>query len=418
MTPQATTLGIDFGTSNSAAATVKPDGQVWPIPLEGNSLSIPTALFFSSEDERILFGAEALNAYLEGTPGRLMRSIKSLLGSPLMDEQTLINGRMTSFFDLLVLFLKEIKSRAELHTGQVFTRVLLGRPVHFVDGDPPRDAQAQATLGRAAHDAGFAQVAFELEPIAAAYDFERRIIADTTALVVDVGGGTSDFTVMHLRPGQQPAARRNADILATTGIHVGGTDFDRLLDLSVVMPLLGFRHTGPHGREVPSRLFFDLATWHLIHRAYSRPSLHSARQLRDDFNDPLLYGRLMRVLEARLGHHILAQVEAAKIACSSHHVNARIDLTAVSPQLSSQLTVSAMADTLDGQVKQIVDCALACVRESGLMHVPVVYLTGGSCAFTPLTDAMKAAFPKSELVQGDLFLGVASGLACAGQVAT
>ena len=159
-------LGIDFGTSNSAAALVGDDGQLRVIPLDGASLAMPTALFFSNETHTTLFGTQAMQAYLGGVEGRLMRSIKSLLGSKLLDEYTVVNGQSVRFFDIVVLFFKELKARCEAHVGRPIERAMLGRPVHFVDDDAERDALAQATLGRAAHEAGFAHIDFQLEPIA------------------------------------------------------------------------------------------------------------------------------------------------------------------------------------------------------------------------------------------------------------
>ena len=143
-------LGIDFGTSNSAVALVGDDGVLQGIPLEAGRPSMPTALFFSNETGQVFYGSAAMQAYLSGTDGRLMRSIKSLLGSSLMDEQTLVNGQLVSLFEVVVLFFKELKRRAEQHLGHAVSAAMLGRPVHFVDDDLARDDLAQATLGRAA----------------------------------------------------------------------------------------------------------------------------------------------------------------------------------------------------------------------------------------------------------------------------
>ena len=203
-------LGIDFGTSNSAAAVCSADGQVLPVPLEGANSAMPTALFFSSEDGHVSYGSAALQGYLQGTEGRLLRSIKSALGSPLMDEQTLINGRLISLFDVVVMYFHELKRRSETFLGHPVQAAMLGRPVHFVDDDPGRDALAQATLERAARAAGFGSVACQLEPIAAALDYERRVSTDTTVLVADIGGGTSDFTVVRTGPDRGGAGGRTA----------------------------------------------------------------------------------------------------------------------------------------------------------------------------------------------------------------
>lgn len=411
------TLGIDFGTSNSAAALIDPNGQLQVVPLDGQRAEMPTALFFASETHTVCFGTEAMQAYLSGTEGRLLRSLKSLLGSPLMDEYTAVNHQSMLFFDIVVLFFKELKRRCEAHVGQPIERAMLGRPVHFVDDNPERDALAQATLGRAATQAGFSQIAFALEPIAAALDYEQRVTAETTALVVDIGGGTSDFTVIRLNPQRSQQSDRSRDILATTGVHIGGTDFDRLLDLSTVMPLLGYKHLGTGGRPVPNSVFFDLSSWHLIHQAYTRKSMHFARELWTDFVDQSLHARLLDVLENQHGHRILASVEAAKIACSVSNESTQVALDFWDQRLAPTLTTSAMAQTLAQTVGQVVNCAQRCVQSAGVESVDAVYLTGGSSALRPLTDALQAAMPSATLVQGNRFGGVAAGLAWAGQVA-
>lgn len=417
-------LGIDFGTSNSAAALVDASGQLHTIALEGQRTSMPTALYFSSEDGHLSFGTKAMQDYLSDVhdgvgAGRLMRAIKSLLGSALIDEQTVVNGQAMSFFDVVVLFFSELKRRAETQLGYPVRAAMLGRPVHFVDDNPQRDALAQATLQRAAQAAGFERVAFELEPIAAAFDFERRIQADTQVLVVDIGGGTSDFTVIQLRPGPPQAQDRSADILATSGIHLGGTDFDRLLDLGCVMPLLGYGQRTPGGRELPNRIFYELATWHLVHHASSRKSLAEARNLWRDYTDQAQHQRLLHVLTERLGHQLLAEVEAAKIACSENHSSQPINLTGLhlpgATAALAELSPATLHGLLCAQLAAITQCARQCVADAGLAQPTTLYLTGGSSALKPLVDELQAAFPKAHLVHGDRFGGVASGLAWAAQ---
>ena len=297
------TLGIDFGTSNSAACWATPTStHAHPIALEGNATSLPTAIFFNAEDRTTHFGRDAVNHYLAGNPGRLMRSLKSLLGSSLVLEHTEVNGQSMRFLDIITVFLAELKHRAEARMGAAITRVVMGRPVHFVDDDPERDALAQAMLLQAAQAAGLPEVQFQLEPIAAALDYERRITQEALVLVADIGGGTSDFSVLRLSPQRKQATDRANDILATRGIHIGGTDFDQKLSLERVMPLLGFRHHGPLQREVPSGVFFDLATWHLIAWRYQPRALREAQGLSIDYSDPQLHQRLMTVLHERLGH--------------------------------------------------------------------------------------------------------------------
>jgi hypothetical chaperone protein len=420
--PRHLVLGIDFGTSNSACALIDSLGALQVIPLDGDKAEMPTALFFAFETHTVLYGAAAMQAYLNGTEGRLLRSLKSLLGSRLMDEYTAVGDKSIRFFDIVVLFFKELKRRCEAHVGQSVTHAVLGRPVHFVDDDAQRDALAQDTLGQAALEAGFTHIAYQLEPIAAALDYEQRITQETTALVVDIGGGTSDFTVIRLNPERSghlfgsAQNDRSADILATSGVHIGGTDFDRLLDLATVMPLLGYKHVGTGGRIVPNSVFFDLSTWHLIHQAYTRKSLHFAKELWTDYTDRALHRRLMDALEEQHGHRMLSCVEAAKIACSISGEPASVDLEFLDRTLHPHIDATGMELALHDSIGQVVKCAQSCIAAAGLQQVDAVYLTGGSSALRTLIAALRQAMPEATLVEGNRFGGVAAGLAWAGAV--
>ncbi len=412
-------LGIDFGTSNSAASWRVGHGPTQPLKLEGEAHALPTALFFNAEEHRTHFGRDAVAQYLAGTEGRLMRSLKSLLGSPLLLEKTEVNGQGISFQEIIATFLAEIKARAVRQMGAEPTQVVLGRPVHFVDDHPERDALAQQMLLQAAHMAGLHNVSFQLEPIAAAFDYERRITRESRVLVADIGGGTSDFTVVQLGPQRlQRGGDRTRDILATRGIHIGGTDFDQRLSLAHAMPLLGFRHTGPDGREVPSAVFFDLSTWHLIHWRYSAKAMRDAQALRTNYANPVLHQRLMTVLQERLAHHMANDVEQAKISISQASQGGqtspacRMDFGYLERNLSADLQADSLAACLHAPLAQVVQCALGCVAAAGLQpgELDAIYLTGGSSALASFQQALQQAFAGVPLVEGDLFGGVAAGL--------
>jgi hypothetical chaperone protein len=410
-----TTLGIDFGTSNSAMALRQGSGAAQLVPLEGGATGMPTALFFNSETHGTHFGRDAMRQYLVGEDGRLMRSLKSLLGSSLLQDKTLVHGQLVSYQDIIALFLKQFAQRAQAQLGGLPERVVLGRPVHFVDAHPERDRQAQDALEQAAQAAGFAQVQFQLEPIAAALDYEQRLAREAMVLVVDIGGGTSDFTVVRLGPQHAAKLDRQADILATSGVHIGGTDFDHRLSVDTVMPLLGLRHIGPHGREVPSRVFYDLATWHLIQWQYTAKALREAQALRSDYRDPQLHQRLMAVLEERAGHRLADAVEQGKIQASSSGGDAALDLGWLEADLQPAITQTQLEQSLQAPLVQVVDCALQCLQLAGLQaaQLDAIYLTGGSSALRTLRHALAQALPGVEQVEGDLFGGVATGLAYA-----
>ena len=407
------TLGIDFGTSNSAVAWLGQQGSARLMPLEGEALAMPTAVFYNAEDSTTHFGRDAIRHYLEGTEGRLMRSLKSLLGSPLLLETTQIGHQHISFQDIIATFLSTLRDRATQTLGAVPQRVVVGRPVHFVDDDPERDAQAETSLRQAVEAVGFEEVSFQLEPIAAALDYEQRLTKESTVLVVDLGGGTSDFTVVRLGPERMRHADRSPDILATTGVHIGGTDYDRQLNLAQVMPLLGYKHMGPEHREVPSGVFFDLATWHLIHWQYQPRAMAHAKTLRSNYSDPHLHQRLMQVLTERHGHLIAHEVEQAKIRCSVHRADTGIDLSLVERDLLARLGVADMQAHLHDLLARTVACARECVQRAGLTDdsLGAIYLTGGSSALSTFQLALQAEFAGVPLVEGDLFGGVALGLA-------
>jgi hypothetical chaperone protein len=239
------------------------------------------------------------------------------------------------------------------------------------------------------------------------------LTTESTVLVVDLGGGTSDFTVVRLGPERMKNANRGQDILATTGVHIGGTDYDRQLNLAQVMPLLGYKHIGPEQREVPSRVFFDLATWHLIHWQYQPKAISHAKTLRTNYSDLRLHERLMQVLTERHGHHMAHEVEQAKIRCSVDNAETAIELSVIERDLQATLGVTDMQAHLHALLARTVACARECVQRAGLTDTSLdaIYLTGGSSALRTFQQALQAEFAGVKLVEGDLFGGVALGLA-------
>jgi hypothetical chaperone protein len=403
--------GLDFGTSNSGLS--RPVGEtVTLVPLEDGSTSIPSAVFFAIEPpQATVYGRAAVREYLDGTPGRLMRSLKSLLGSSLMDETTEIGERSIRFADVVTLYLRTLRARASEHCGKPLDHVVLGRPVRFDDDDAGRDCKAQETLAGCARSAGFRHVEFQLEPIAAAFDYERTIVREEAVLVIDVGGGTADFTVIRLSPDRRGRIERTGDVLANDGIHIAGTDFDSRLNLSWVMPILGYRTTGPKGLTVPGLIYFELSTWHRINLLYAPKLVGALRELRAFFADPVPYNRLVRVIEHRLGHELLGQTEAAKITLSGAP-SAAIDLSRIEANLSVMASRTELLALLADLLARLVAVGSATVTAAGLdaAAISTLYFTGGSSGMTALREAFTAAFPASRVVVGDLFGSVVSGL--------
>ncbi len=312
---------IDFGTSNSAIAL--PDGRddVRLVALEDGRRTMPTAVFYEVEglrahdEPRQRYGHAAIAAYVEGHEGRLMRSMKSILGSTLATQSTDLGaGRSVRYLDVVTGFLRHLKSRAQDEAGAPLHRAVLGRPVFFVDDDAERDAAAQAALTQAAKAVGFTELTFQYEPIAAALHYEATVDAEQLVLVADIGGGTSDFSLVRVGPKRRHRVERHDDILANHGVHVAGTDFDRHVELAAILPSAGYRSLGPTGRVAPSKVYFDLATWHLINTVYAPRRVDELRRMKDFYADARHHARLMAIVEGHHGHGLAARAEAAKIA--------------------------------------------------------------------------------------------------------
>jgi len=416
---------IDFGTSNSAVAVPDRDGAMRLVELEPGFVTMPTAVFYPVEGDRAAvepapcqFGRAAIAAYVDGIDGRLMRSMKSILGSSLVEQTTDVGGgRGVRYLDVVATYLRHLRARAAAAVGAPLERAVLGRPVYFVDDDPARDAAAEAALREAAASAGFRQVEFQYEPIAAAFDHERSVARDETVLVADIGGGTSDFSVVRVGPARKDAVDRRRDILANHGVHIAGTDFDRRVELASILPLLGFGALGPSidgapPREVPSAVYFDLATWHLINTVYNPQRVVELRGMRAFYADPAQHRRLMTVVTRRLGHDLVARAETAKIAVAGGGAVA-IDLGQLEPGLASALDAAALGESVDADLERIVAAAEATVAQAGLAAAAVdaLYLTGGSTGLELLTERLRRACPEARVVRGDRFASVATGLA-------
>ena len=402
---------IDFGTSNSAVA-IPHQGGMRLVELEPGFQGMPTAVFYNAEDDTRCFGREAVAAYVDGYDGRLMRSIKSILGSDLMEQVTEIGHGITiKYIDVVIGYLRHLKRVAETQHGRKLDRIIIGRPVHFVDRNAARDAKAVASLEAAAHAAGFAEVAFQFEPIAAALDYESTITDEQLVLVADIGGGTSDFSLVRVGPARHGHLARQDDILANHGVHIAGTDFDQSVNLAAIMPQLGYGTLGPQGRRVPGKVYFDLATWHLINTVYSHNRIIELREMVSMYSDLVCYQRLMKAVTKRLGHQLAALAEQAKIDVALHG-RTSIDLGAVEENLQATFTDAEQAEALEHKVTRIVEAASETVRRANVPvdQVSAVYFTGGSTGLKFLTDRIAAQFPNAQRVAGDRFSSVANGL--------
>ena len=406
-----TYCAIDFGTSNSAVAV--PDGTALRLaPVEGAYTTLPTAVFFNTDENTRGFGRAALEAYIDGFDGRLMRSMKSILGSPLAENSTdLGDGSAIKYTDVIAIFVDHLKRSAEASAGSPISRAVLGRPVFFVDDDPRADQLAQQQLEAAARSVGLKEIHFQYEPIAAAFDYESHLTAEGLVLVADIGGGTSDFSLVRVGPERVKRAERKDDVLAHHGVHVAGTDFDRRVELATILRELGYQTLDPEGREIPNRVYFDLATWHLINTVYAPKRVSELVLMRHLFTETRHHDRLMRVVDRRLGHALAAHAEEAKIGVAAGG-ETMIDLELVEEDLRLAFDEAQLIKAGHDETLRIVQAARDTVQAAGVAprDVGAIYFTGGSTGLAFLSGALSAAFPDARPVFGDRLASVATGL--------
>lgn len=404
--------GIDFGTSNSTVGVIR-NGQARLVALEGEQPTLPSAVFFNFEDGHTYFGRRAIADYTDAIEGRLMRSLKSVLGSSLAHEKTRIKARQIGFIDIVGMFVGHLKTRLEEDAGAPVESVVLGRPVQFVDDDAEADAKAQGELEKAARAQGFKHIAFQFEPIAAALDYEQGVAREELALIVDMGGGTSDFSIVRVSPQRARSGDRKDDILANRGVHIGGTDFDRLLSIAHVMPKLGYLSPTKDGkRNLPASYFIDLATWQRINLVYTAKAMTDLRQIRFEAKRADLVERFIHIVEHRYGHALAGLVERAKIALTDQ---ASADVTVALPDVhfAAEITRTGLEETIAADIERVSATVRQTIADAVVKasDITAVFLTGGSTAIPLARREILSLVPQAAVIEGDMFGSVGLGLA-------
>ena len=412
MTTQTHRLGIDFGTSNTAAGYAV-DGKAKLVKLAGDKTTMPTTFFFDFDNRKTLIGEPANQALLDGLDGRFMRALKRVLGTTLMHEKRQIMNKRVTFVDIISGFLREVKVRAEADTGLTFDNVISGRPVVFHGAGDPREQQAEDDLRACYIAAGFKEVSFMDEPEAAAIASGALEQSGEVGLIVDIGGGTSDFSLFR-------SVENGVDILANHGVRVGGTDFDRAINIDRVMPLLGKggklrKWIGEGSSPIPHSIFNDMATWEKIPFLYTAQNRRLVEEMLTLAHEPDKLGRMASVLEDELGHEISFAVEQGKIAANSGNPEAVISLGLIERGLSAHLGTDDLGVILDEYSKALNGGAAETMRLAGLQvgDVQRVIYVGGSSLLTLVSDTMKTQFPAAEHSFSEVFTAVTDGLAIA-----
>ncbi len=408
--------GIDFGTSNTTVAIAQGNNdQITLVPVEEDHLTIPSTIFFPSENSTVFFGRKAINAHVAREEGRFMRSFKRGLGTSLMKEGTHISGRKTKFENIIGHFIEDIKNKAELLADKEIQNVVAGRPVHFVDGNDQADKEAQSQLEAIFTAAGFKHIRFQYEPIAAAFAHELTMgDKERLAVVMDIGGGTSDFTIMRLSERYIKKQDRQDDILSNAGIRIGGNDFDRALSLKSFMPLLGLgSQWGAKGLGFPITPFFDLSELSKIQYMYTQKYKRDLRALIGQSNDKILTHRLLSIVEEEQGHTLMACVEETKIQLSSCE-QTTADLSFIEADLRAHIDRTQFEESLQGNIESIQKTINNCIMMAGVKtdYVVLVILTGGGTAIPLIQQVTRRIFPQAKISDGNRLSSVGFGLAC------
>lgn len=443
-------VGFDYGSSNCAMGVLN-NQQVQLVPLEQGKFYLPSTLYAQHSslivdyvarqigcettlseyqtsrqgllnmaaakrreldllpsEQGVYIGEQAINEYLNyPEEGFYVKSPKSFFGAVgLKPEQ------MAFFEDIASAMIAAIKTRAEQSLGQSLTHTVIGRPVNFqAIGGEQSNQQAIAILTTAAKRAGFKEVEFLYEPLAAGIDFETNLTRDQKVLVVDIGGGTSDCSFVQMGPSFRTKTSRSDDFLAHTGKRIGGNDLDIALCYHQLMPLFGLGSQLKTGLPMPSQPYWQASKindLHLQSEFYSKQSERSLNALLRDVEAPQLLQRLITLLENKQTHQVVRQGELAKIALSEQS-EFTASLEFIEASLHCPITQQQMQDAINDSYKQMVQLALDAIKAAGTQP-DTIYLTGGSAQSPLLKAALNTVLGDVPMLNGDNFGSVTAGL--------
>jgi hypothetical chaperone protein len=403
---------IDFGTSNTTVALCA-NGTVTQLavdPASPDPERMPTLLYFPPEG-RPVFGAGAVKRWLdEERAGRLIQSIKRYLPSAGF-EGTKVGGSMLGIESLIGAFLADIRKKVEDAAGEPVTRVLMGRPARF-GTTPDRDALAQNRLFTAARAAGFRDIQFQVEPVAAARAFEQSLDRDALCLVGDLGGGTSDFTVIRLGPSRVGRDRTN-DVLGVAGVDIAGNDFDARIVYRKVAPYLGLfaKYKVEHRMvEVPTTLHHAVTRWHSLCHARTEKNLRLLERLVRFGDDRPGLLRLQEMVEDDHGFYLFRAVEDAKVALSEGD-DTTLSFHAGSLALDAPMTRAELDDAIGRDLRDLGETLDGLLADLALRpsDIDVVFLTGGSSRTLAVQALFRERFGE-RIVSRDVFTSIGYGL--------
>jgi hypothetical chaperone protein len=413
-----TIFGLDFGTTNSALS-INNGGQVEVIDIDEHNTSGKTlrSVIYFNEEDNVFIGQQAIQNYVnDGATGRFMQSIKSFLPSNQFDY-TYINRRRYELEDLIAIILRRIKKKGEEYAGHEVSSVILGRPVVF-SKNAEADKLAEKRLREAAEKAGFRNIQFQLEPIAAAFAFERTLKEgeEKKVLIGDFGGGTSDFTILKAKGGSaHKTSNRSKDVLAVGGVYIGGDIFDSKLMWSKVAKHFGkdakFKSMTDQWIEIPTSITFKLRNWHLIPQLRDNKIREYLRSITQYADDRQAIENLYNLIEDNYGFMLFQAIEKAKIDLSFYD-NSQIVFKEYDLLIKEAINRVELEGIIAEEVEDISKCVDFILRDAGMTEkeIDAVFITGGSSHIPCIKRIFVEKFGEEKIQQRDAFTSVAYGL--------
>ncbi len=411
-------FGIDFGTSNSALSVYR-NGQVEliDVDMDSQSKSLMRSVLYFNEDKEVFTGAEAIQQYIEeGGYGRFMQSIKTFLPSSNFTG-TEIFGKRYGIDDLIAIILKQLKTQGEKYVGSTVDSVVLGRPVLFSE-DKEKDDAAQLWLEKAAKKAGFKNISFQFEPLAAAQTYKETLPAGKEKIVFigDFGGGTSDFSVIRVTGGTTQSNDFRNDVLGLGGVYVAGDKFDSQIMWDKVA-----RHFGRKANykafateewtEVPGSLIYTLSQWHRIPLLRTRQNRELIRIIKRTTDNPGAIQNLENIIEDNYGFSLFQAIEKAKCDLSAKECTS-IRFQETDLDLDESLSKQEFEEINQTNFSKIEQCIDEVLSQCGLAaeQVDTVSLTGGTSKIPYIQNLFNNRFGGDKTVNNNAFTSVAHGL--------
>lgn len=406
---------VDFGTSNSLLTHVAPDGTLTPVPLDVGQNKVLRSLLYTPEKNVWHFGLEAINQYVihEGE-GRFFRSIKKFLPEPGYTGTEVFNRKL-NISDMVSIFLGEMRKRANKFTNTNVEKIVLGRPALY-SLDKDQDKLAQDRMQTAALQAGYQEVVFCPEPIAAGLDYSSVSKNERIVLIADFGGGTSDFTLMKVHPGQYS----QEDILGLSGIFVAGDVLDGVMMRDFIAPHFGseFEYKLPGGSNVlsfPRNLLKKICSPAHITHLRERDTwefLQHINKFALSPEDQQKMENLFILVELQLGFPLFHEIEKTKIKLSKE-TSADFVYREHTIAIEQPVTAEAYRLSVAPSVTEIMETMMEVFKQSGLSpsSVDQVVLTGGTSQFPSIQKGLAEVFNQEKLSEHNIYQSVVNGLA-------